>query len=215
MAIKAVDEKPSLSLLDARLVVGKGGAHAGAHFDNLRFAKGGVERIGCIHEFDRGAHADRALLPALDHGRAEHEYGVRARDDIEGHTRMQKANWTGEPHLARAHADHLAADPAQVIEFVPGREAPAIDDDAVIGLELRAVLAEADFRAARAQGLEQRAHRRARVEMAFVGEEQALAETPGKIRLELSDLSPVHARVRLRARREPVNLTHIARSEER
>ena len=46
MAIEAVDEDAAVALFDPWLIVGIGGAHVGAHFENLGFAESWMQRIG-------------------------------------------------------------------------------------------------------------------------------------------------------------------------
>src|SRR5208282_1466193 len=64
---------------------------------------------------------------ALDHRRADHEFAVRPRHDIEGKARMEEPHRSREGDLARAHADHLAAHAAQLRQVRARREAPAIE----------------------------------------------------------------------------------------
>src|ERR1700722_11813190 len=68
-----------------------------------------------------------------------------------------------------------------------------------------AIHAKADFTAFRSQALDQRRQCDARIEMAFVREEQTFAKAPRKIRLKLGDARFVHWRMRLCPRREAIN----------
>jgi len=131
-------------------------------------------------------------------------------NDVERNARMQKAHGAGQPHLPRADAHHFAAHAAQVRKRLAGRPTAAIDD----GFRLAgrfAIHAKADFAAFRTQALGQRRQCDARVQMAFMREEQAFAKPPGKIRLQLRDALLVHARMRRRARRETIDLAGVAR----
>ena len=51
-----------------------------------------MKSISRAQKLDRRTHGDGALLGALDHRRADHEFVVRARHDVEGNARMQKAH---------------------------------------------------------------------------------------------------------------------------
>ena len=48
VTIKAVHKNAACPRVDARLVVGISGPHVGAHLDNLGFAEGGMESVGCV-----------------------------------------------------------------------------------------------------------------------------------------------------------------------
>ena len=210
MPIKAVDENTVAALFDARLVVGIGGPHVGAHLEDLSFSERRMKSISRAQKLDRGTHGDGALLGALDHCRADHEFVVGARHDIERNARVQEAHCAGQRHLARTDAHHFAAHAAQFRKRLASRPSAAIDDDIRLAMRF-AIHAKADLAAFRTQALGQRRQRDARVQMAFVGEEQAFAEAPRKIRLKLRDARFVHWRMRFRSRREAVDLACVAR----
>src|SRR5579863_523553 len=113
MPIKAVDENAIPSLLDARLVVRISGPDVSAHLEDLSLSEGRMKGVSRAQKLDRRTHADRAFLRALDHGRADHEFVARARDDVERNARMQKTHRASERHLTRADAHHFAAHAAQ------------------------------------------------------------------------------------------------------
>ena len=191
MAIEAVDENAAVPLLDPRLVVGISGPDVGAHLEDLGLAERRMQRVGRAQQLDRRAHADRALFRALDHRRADHELAVRPRHDIEGDARMQEAHRAGQRHLARPHADHLAAHAAQVRQMA-ARAAKPRQSTTTPALALcpsgcSPSSPNRRSRAARDEALGERVHRRARIEMALVGEEEPFAEAPGEIRLERGD----------------------------
>src|ERR1700733_5718 len=102
MTIKAVEKSRCAPVNDTRHIVGKGGAHVGAHFNDLRFAKGWMQRVGGAQQFDRRTRGDRAARRAFDHRRAHHEQPVAARNDIERNARMQETDRTRERDLLRA-----------------------------------------------------------------------------------------------------------------
>ena len=77
VAVEAVDEDAAAALVDARLIVRIGGAHVGAHLEDLGLAKRRMKRVGRAQQFQRRAHGDRALLRAFDHRRADHVFAVR------------------------------------------------------------------------------------------------------------------------------------------
>ncbi len=196
--------------LDARLVVGIGGPDVSAHLEDLSLPEGRMKRVGCAQKLDRRTHADGALFGAFDHCRADHELVVRARNDVERNARMQKTHRARQRHLARADAHHFAAHAAQLRKRFAGRPAAAIDNDVRVARRF-AIDAKTDLAAFCAQAVGQRRQGDARIEMAFVGEEQALAETPREIRLQLRNARFVHPHMRLRPRREAVDLTDVAR----
>ena len=123
---------------------------------------------------------------------------------------MQKPDRALKRDFARAHADHLAAHAAQFRKRLAGRPASAIDDDFRTA-ERFAGDAEPDLAAFRAQSLGQSGQCDARIEMAFVSEEQALVKAPGEIGLERCDPRAVDALMAGGARREPVDLACVAR----
>ena len=74
-----------------------------------------------------------------------------------------------------------------------------------------AVRAEAHVDATAAQRVDKRAHRRARIEMAFAGEEKTFAKAPGEVRLERGDARFFHALMAGSARGEALDLADVAR----
>ena len=196
---------------DTRLVVGKGGAHVGAHLENFRLSKGRVQRIGRAQQFDRRANAHPPEIRALDHRRADHEHAVRARDDIERNAGMQQPHRALQRYLARAHQQHLAAHAAQFRQRIARRETAAIDDHdprwrAGGDHPRRNATRRRAVRVHRAAPPSRRADRRG-----LPRKEQALAETSREVGLEFADARLVDALPFPRTRREAVDVAGIAR----
>ena len=73
MAEEAIDEQGFPAPFDPRQVVTEGRTHVGAHFGDLGFGEGGMDRIGRIGEFDQRARGHASAFVVFDHGRADHE----------------------------------------------------------------------------------------------------------------------------------------------
>jgi len=71
--------------------------------------------------------------------------------------------------------------------------------------------AKAQVDAGPAKRLGERAHRGARIDMAFAGEEEPAMEAPGKVRLERRNMRLVDALVAKGAGREPLDFAGVAR----
>jgi len=89
-----------------------------------------------------------------------------------------------------------------------GAHAAAIDH--VIGVVVGGVVAEGDARAETADGAEQEACRRRRIDMAFLGVEQAGVKAPREIRLHFGQLVGRERAVALRQAREADQLAAVA-----
>src|SRR5260370_39502383 len=100
---------------------------------------------------------------------------------------MQQPDGAREPDLAGAPPDHLAAPAAKWRQVGPRRKTSAIDDHSRLRSERLAVLAEAEVDAASVKGFGQRAHRRARIDVALAGEEQPFMESAGEGRPQRRD----------------------------
>ena len=184
VAIKAVDENPIAALLDARLIVGIGGPDVSAHLEDLSLPERRMKSVGGAQKLDRRTHADRAFPGTFDHRRANHEFVVHARHDIERNARMQKAHRAGQRHLARPDAHHFAPHATQLGKRPASRPASAIKDDFPVA-KLVPIHAKADLAAIRAQSLSEGRQCDARIEVTFVSEEQPLAAVR-RMTMELS-----------------------------
>ena len=114
--------------------------------------------------------------------------------------------------LARAHADNLAANAAQLRQSAPGGEAPAVDDNPAPRAEPLAVHAEAQIDPLRGAGGSASARIAARGSTwPSPAKEKALTEAPGEVRLQRRDARLVDALMAGRARREALDLADVAR----
>jgi len=84
----------------------EGRTHIGAHFGELGFGEGRMDRIGRIGEFDERARGHASAFVIFDHGRADHEALIVPRDDINRTARMQQTERAGNT----GRDDHSAAD---------------------------------------------------------------------------------------------------------
>src|SRR5581483_8537715 len=141
--------------------------------------------IGRSQKLQRRAHADTAIL-TLDRGGPQHEAALPARDHIKRKARMNEAHRARQLDLRRLNQDDLALDAAQLAIRSARGEPAAIDHDAFefFGCD---VAVESNRTAGGANPRMQFRQPPARLDMALVGIEQALAEPPGERGLELAD----------------------------
>src|SRR5579863_185388 len=135
---------------------------------------------------------------------------VRPRRDVQWEARMQEAHGAGQRDLCRAQDQHFAAHAAKIRERVPRAKAAAIEDRAALG-ELRCIDAELNGDAESGEAIGEIMQRAAWVEMTFLSEEQASAESSGEVRLQRGDARFLDALVILGARCKAIDLAGVAR----
>ena len=173
-----------------------------------------MQRVGGVEQLHQRARADRAGIVAFQHAAAEHVEAVAARHQIVHAAWMQQPDRPRELHIVAVQQQHLAAHPAQLRQAVAGGVATAVQHDAaVVGLAAR-IDAVADGDAQFAQPLRQRRQRGARVEVRLVGEQQAVAETSGHIRLQRGDAVAIQPLEAFAAIGERLQLADIARGRQ-
>ena len=131
MPVEAVDVELAAAAVHARQVVGKSGPHPGADLQDLRLAERRVQGVGRAEQLQHRARGDARRLVALDHGRADHVMAVAARNDVDGHARMQHPHRPREADVREPDEQHLALDAAQVRQLIARGEPAAVDHGAI------------------------------------------------------------------------------------
>ena len=199
----------ALSITMRGRLSGNAGRRRGADLDDARLGERGMHRVGGGQELERRAHADAVVL-AFDRGGADHETVAGARHDVERPARMDQAHRARQRDLAGLDNDDLALHAAQVGAHVARGQPAAVDHGAVEILRLRRGV-EFNSNTRGAQPLVQFGQRTARLDVAFIVEEQRCMKTAGEIGFQASKLGCIDMAVPVGKPAEALEVGAVAR----